>query len=433
MIGGGIFRTPASISAVLPDPVLILGLWFFFGIVCLCGALTLAELGTMLPKTGGMYVYLRAAFGDAAAFVFGWLYLVAAIPSGMAALAVFFAELVLGMMNISSAESPWGIPLVAIAAVSFLSAANVAGVRLGAAIQSVFAVIKVGALVAVVVGAVFSGAGEVSRWFVSEAPVAAGGGWPAAVKSVLFTYNGWVYIGFMAGELKDPERCLTRIILVGTGATIILYLAANLSYLYLLPLAAMPGTVVAKEAVRVLAGQPAAAVMGGCILASVFGALNGVILTKSRVAYALGRDGLSFAWLGRAHPTRATPYISILVQGVVAIGLILLLRDAARPLRLFDRLTAYFVLVEWLALVFGVGAIFVLRRTMPHARRPYRTLGYPVVPAIFVAGTLFGLSALLWSACSQGDFAPLGGLALVAAGFPVYRIWRGWAGRRAEG
>lgn len=427
MIGGGIFRTPASIAAVLPNPVVILGLWVFFGVVCLCGALTLAELATMLPKTGGMYVYLRAAFGDGAAFVFGWLYLVAAIPSGMAALAVFLGELGLGMAGLTSADYPWGIPLIAIAAVVALSAANIVGVRLGASIQNVFAVIKVGALLTVAIATLFSGAGDVSRWVVASAPIEGGGGWAAAVKSVLFTYNGWVYIGFMAGELKDPERNLTRIIFVGTGTTIGLYLSANLAYLYLIPLAAMPGTVVAKEAVRVLAGPLAASVMGACILASVFGSLNGVIMTKARVAYALGRDGLSFSWLGRAHPTRATPYVSILIQGLIAVVLILVLRDPARPLRLFDRLTAYFVMVEWLALVFGVGAIFVLRRTMADARRPYRTPGYPVVPAIFVGGTGLGLTALLWSACSQGDFAPLWGVALVAAGFPVYQVWRRWA------
>lgn len=426
MIGGGIFRTPASIAAVLPNPALILGLWLFFGLVCLCGALTLAELAALLPKTGGMYVYLRAAYGDAAAFVFGWLYLLAAIPSGMAALAVFFGELVLGLAGVSPVASPWGIPTVAISAIVLLSAANIAGVRFGAAIQNVFATIKVAALLALIIGAFASGAGDVSRWSATSTIPADGGGWAAAVKSVLFTYNGWVYISFMAGELKDPGRGLTRIILVGTTATVALYLAANLAYLHLLPLAAMPGTVVAKEAVRVFAGPVGASLMGACILASVFGALNGIVMSKSRVAYALSRDGLTFAWLGRAHVTRATPYVSIMIQGAVAVLLILILRDAARPLRLFDRLTAYFVMVEWLALVFGVGAIFVLRRTMPDAMRPYRTPGYPVVPAFFVAGTTFGLGALLWSACAQGDYAPLWGVALVVAGFPVFRVWRGW-------
>jgi len=246
----------------------------------------------------------------------------------------------------------------------------------------------------------------------------------AAVKSVLFTYNGWMYISFVAGELNEPERRLKRIILLGTGGAVLLYLGANFAYLYLIPLPAMPGTVVAKEAMSMLLGPVGATVMTACILASVFGALNGVILTKARVAYALSRDGLTFGFLGRAHPTRATPYFSILIQGAIAVALVLILRDPLKPLRLFDRLIAYFVMVEWLALVFGIGAVFVLRRTMPNAVRPYRTPGYPIVPLIFVGGTVFGLGTMLWSNCAQGDFAPLFGVGLALAGFPVYRVWR---------
>jgi APA family basic amino acid/polyamine antiporter len=186
----------------------------------------------------------------------------------------------------------------------------------------------------------------------------------------------------------------------------------------------MPGTVVAREAMRVALGPTAGVVMSACILASVFGAMNGVILTKARVAYALGRDGLIFAWLGRAHATRATPYVSILLQGAVAVGLIFLLTDPVSPLRLFDRLTAYFILVEWLALLFAIAAVFVLRRTMPAAPRPYKVPGYPFVPAIFLMGTTLGLGAVLWSACSRGDYSPLLGLGIVAAGFPMYALWR---------
>jgi len=164
--------------------------------------------------------------------------------------------------------------------------------------------------------------------------------------------------------------------------------------------------------------------------------MNGVIFTKSRVAYALGRDGLSFAMVGRAHPIRATPYVSILIQGVVAVALILALRDPANPLRLFDRLTAYFVMVEWLALLFAIAAVFVLRRTMAEAPRPYRTPGYPVVPLVFIGGTVLGLGAILWSALSQGDFSPLFGIGLVVAGFPVFYLWRargGGAAKKPEG
>jgi APA family basic amino acid/polyamine antiporter len=314
---------------------------------------------------------------------------------------------------------------VAAGTIIVLSAANIAGVRYGSAIQLVFACIKVGALLALI-GAVFAfGDGDASRWYVPDEEIAGGAaGVAAATKSVLYTLNGWVYISLVAGEVMQPERRLVRIILAGTGAVVVLYLAANLAYLYVIPLAAMPGTVVAREAIEQIAGPAAGTLLSACILASVCGAMNGVIFTKSRVAYALARDRLSFSMLGYAHPTRATPYVSITVQGVVAVALIAALNDPLRPLRLFDRLTAYFVLVEWLALLFAIGAVFVLRRKMADAPRPYRTPGYPVVPIVFIVGTVVGLGAILWSSCSHGDYSPLFGLALVAAGYPVYYIWR---------
>ncbi len=424
MIGGGIFRTPASIAGVLGDPSHVLGLWLFFGLVSLCGALTLAELATMLPQTGGVYVYLREAYGDAAAFVFGWVYLFAAIPSGLAALAVFFGELVLGLAGIPPASTTWAIPMLAAAAVALLSAANIAGVRWGTSIQNVFALLKVGALATLIVVGFGSAAADFGRWFAEPAQPDTWSGLAAATKSVMFTFNGWVYISLVAGEVIAPERRLSRVILTSMGTVLAVYLLANLAYLALMPLSAMPGTVVAREAMRIALGPTAALVMSACILASVFGAMNGVILTKARVAYALGRDGLIFGWLGRAHPTRATPYVSILIQGAVAIVLIFALTDPVSPLRLFDRLTAYFILVEWLALVFAIAAVYVLRRKLPAAPRPYRVPGYPVVPAVFLAGTTAGLGAILWSACARGDYSPLFGLGIMAAGFPAYALWR---------
>lgn len=428
MIGGGIFRTPASIAGVLSDPTLILGMWLFFGLVSMCGALTLAELATLLPRTGGVYVFLRAAYGDSAAFVFGWLYLLAAIPSGMAALAVFFGELTTGLLGLSPAENPWAIPGLASGAIILLSTANIAGVKLGVGIQNVFAALKIATLVGLISAIFFLGDGDVSRWFAAPTEPSTAWALAAATKSVMFTFNGWVYISLVAGELEQPQRRLVRIILAGTGAVIVLYLLANLAYLYLIPLASMPGTVVAREAIQIIAGPTGGRIISACILASVLGALNGVIMTKSRVAYALGRDRLSFALLGRAHPTRATPYISISIQGIVAVLLIFALRDPVHPLRLFDRLTAYFVMVEWLALLFAIGAVFVLRRTMADAPRLYRTPGYPLVPLFFIGGTVLGLGAILWSACAKGDFSPLFGVGIIIVGFPVYHVWRRYSG-----
>jgi len=228
----------------------------------------------------------------------------------------------------------------------------------------------------------------------------------------------------VAGEIQAPEKRLTRIILAGTGAATALYLLANLAYLYVIPLADMKGRLVAVELMSRLFGGTGARLISIGILCSVFGALNGIILAKARVAYALARDGLTFAFLGKAHPTRATPYVSILIQGVGSIVLVFALNDPEKPGRLFSRLTTYFVVVEWLALLFAIAAVFVLRRKMADAPRPYRTPGYPWVPLIFVAGTAVSLAVINANAWLKRDYSPLVGLAIVAAGFPVYWIWR---------
>lgn len=416
MIGGGIFRTPGPIAENLNDARLILLLWLFVGIISMCGALTLAELATMLPQTGGTYVYLRAAYGDGAAFVFGWLYLLAAIPSGVAALAVFFGELLLG------AGSAW-IPIAASATIILLSVANILGVKLGSSIQVVFTAIKVAALMGLILLAFLSGRGDVGRWVAAPPGGLDWIGVMAAAQSVIFTYNGWVYVSLVSGEIQEPEKRLTRIILAGTGAATVLYLLANLAYLYLIPLSSMKG-IVAVESMKLLFGPTGARIMGIGIMCSVFGALNGIILAKARVAYAMARDGLTFSFLGKAHPVRATPWVSISIQGAVSIILVFALNNPEKPGALFSRLTTYFVVVEWLALLFAIAAVFVLRRKMADAPRPYRTPAYPWVPLLFVAGTTVSLAVIVGNSCWKKDYAPLVGLGIVLAGFPVYWIWR---------
>ena len=417
MIGGGIFRTPGPIAEKLNDPGLILLLWLFVGILSMCGALTLAELATMLPQTGGTYVYLRAAYGDSAAFVFGWLYLLAAIPSGVAALAVFFGELLLG------GASPW-IPYAASGTIVLLSIANILGVRLGSSIQVVFTTIKVAALLALIFVAFLSGRGDTGHWIASPGEGARWTGLMAAAQSVIFTYNGWVYVSLVSGEIREPEKRLTRIIILGTGTATVLYLLVNLAYLYVIPLAEMPGKLVAIELMSRILGETGGRLIGIGIMCSVFGALNGIILAKARVAYALARDGLSFSVLGKAHPVRATPWVSIVIQGIVSIILVFALNNPEKPSALFSRLTNYFVVVEWLALLFAIAAVFVLRRKMPDAPRPYRVPLYPYVPLFFVVGTFASLGVINWNSYLKGDYAPAVGLGIVLAGFPVYWIWR---------
>lgn len=419
VIGSGIFRTPSSIARVLPDPALTLGLWLVVGIISLCGALTMAELSAMMPKTGGTYVFLRAAYGDSSAFVFGWLYLLAATPAGMGTLAAAFGERFAELSYGSAEAAPrFFLPGVGVGIILLFSAINILGVRLGSAVQGTLTIVKVSALLALIGGALLLGSGKAQG---SLSPAGGGAGLKeiaAATASVIFTYNGWIYISLVAGELEAPERQLKRIILASMGTIIFIYLGANLAYLWMLPVGDVAReNFVAVRVMGILAGPAAATVMGLCIMASILGALNGVLLAKSRVPYALSRDGLSFAVLGRCHPRLATPYVSIAVQGAVAVALVLWLKK-------FDELTAYFVVVEWFALIFGIGAVFVLRRKSPDLPRPYRTPGYPWVPLVFVVGTTVGLAAIVWSRALQGNWRPVIGLGIALAGFPVYWIWK---------
>jgi len=420
IVGSGIFRTPAEIARVLPNPGVILALWVVFGLVSLCGALTLAELSSLLPRTGGTYVILQKAYGDAAAFTFGWMYLVGAIPASLGAVAMVFSE---QLVELSGGEpvttSSFQVKAIAVAIIVVLTVINVLGVALATAVQSLFTIIKMAALAALFFLALAAGGTDGSR--LSTGGEVLAGGLAQAAAFIIFTYNGWAYLGLVAGEVKDPERQVSRIILSGMFIVIVFYLATNLMYHLSLPVSEMAKeTVVARRVAFDLFGPRGGAAMNAVILASVFGTLCAIVLTNSRVPYAMARDGLGFAILGRCHPKFATPHVALLLQGAITVALILWLGS-------FGRLSTYFVLVEWTALVFAIAAIFVLRRKMPEAPRPYRTPGYPFVPLVFVLVVSLFLVGIAWSNASRGDWAPVLGLAISLAGFPAFMLWRGFS------
>ncbi|MET0554385.1 MAG: amino acid permease [Vicinamibacteria bacterium] len=422
-IGGGIFRKPHTLARDVGDPALIIGLWVGFGLVSLCGALALAELASMLPHTGGVYVYLRSAYGDGAAFVFGWLFLLVSTPAAIGALATFFAELLLGLLGRDPGRAGWWtVPAVACLTILVLSAVNLLGARLGSAVQSVFAFLKVGALVALVVASFLVPGGT----FAHLAPAGqAARNLGSGAASVIWAYDGWVAVSMVAGEVLAPEKTMRRVIVGGMVLIVLLYVGANVGYFYALPVEVMAGETggVPQRIMADLLGPAGAGLIGAAILCSVFGALNGNVLAKPRVAYAMARDGLTFGFLGRVHPRWSTPHAAILIQAAMAIVLVAALRD-------FDALTTYFVVVEWSALLFAVAAVFVLRARQPAAPRPFRTPGYPWVPLVFLVGTLGGLVAIVQGELDRPvpNYAPLLGLLLAGAGFPVYRAWRALSG-----
>jgi len=372
----------------------------------------------MLPQTGGVYVYLRAAYGDAAAFVFGWLFLLVTTPATNGALATFFGELILGVTGVRfGPDFPWRVPAVGALIVLALTVVNLLGARLGSAVQTLLTLIKVSALLLLMLVSFTLPGGS----FAHLAPVPGG---PHALgvgaASVIWAYDGWISVSMVAGEVVAPERLMRRIIVAGVLTIAFLYVGANIGYFYAMPIAEMARhPVVPQWIMGQRLGSGGAVLISAAILCSVFGALNGNILSRPRVPFALARDGLAFPFLGLAHPRWKTPYTSILVQSVATVILVALLRD-------FDRLTTYFVVVEWFALLFAVAAVIVLRRRLPDAPRPFRTPLYPWVPLLFLVGTSAGLVAIVGGEIGRTvpNYSPLWGLLIAGAGFPVYWAWR---------
>ena len=414
-IGSGIFRTPPTIAGYVPNPTVIMALWVAFGLISICGALTVAELTSMLPRTGGVYVYLREAYGDAAAFVFGWIYALVATPAAIAALATVFAEFLLNLLRVPA--TVFTVQAIGIAAIATLTVANVVGARVGAAVSEITTAVKVGALAAIILGVFLLGDGSAAN-LVEGSPMR-GSGLARAVASVIWTYDGWIAVSMIAGEVVAPERLMKRIIMTGMLTIVILYIGANLAYAYMMPVGilAQQKEAVARTVMESIAGPAGGIAVMLAIMVSVFGALNGNCLARPRVAFAMARDGLTFSFLGKVHPRFATPWVAILVPSVAAIGMMLWLRD-------FNTLTTYFVVIEWAALIFAVAAVFVLRRKMADAPRPFRTPGYPWVPLCFVVGTVIGVTAIVWGEIQAGNYSPLYGLFIAAAGFPVHEVWK---------
>ncbi|HWC74748.1 MAG TPA: amino acid permease [Gemmatimonadales bacterium] len=415
-IGSGIFRTPPTIAGFVPNPLVVMALWAAFGLISICGALVIAELSSLLPQAGGVYVYLRAAYGDAAAFVFGWLYVLITTPTTVAALAVVFAEF---LLNLTSGMGATGatVQSVAIVSIIILTFANVLGARVGTAVSEITTLVKVTALAAIILGAFWFGHGNLSN--IIAGGVVHGGGLARAVAAVIWTYDGWVAVSMIAGEVVAPERLMKQIIIVGMLIIVTLYIGANLAYLYMmrLGLIAQQKEAIARTVMTAIAGPAAGVLIMFAIMTSILGALNANLLAKPRVAYAMARDGLTFAFLGKTHPRWSTPWAAELIVGTVGIIMVLALRD-------YDTLITYFVVIEWAALIFAVGAVLVLRRKLADRPRPFRTPGYPWVPLVFVAGTLVGLSAIVWGQIEVGNFSPIYGLGIAAAGFPVHYLWK---------
>jgi APA family basic amino acid/polyamine antiporter len=388
IIGSGIFFTPAEVARPLPDSGWVLAVWAFGSVVALAGALTYAELGAMMPDAGGAYVYIREAFGGLAAFLYGWMILASIATGALAAVAMGFANALGRLAPLDAVGGP--VP-VAAATIVALTITNYLGVRPGAVVTNVLTVAKVAVLALLIVGGL-------ALWGrLGPAPPVLGAppprasllvGLAAAFPPVLFTIGGWQQMNMVAGEIRDPGRTIPRALGLGIAVVVACYLGANAVYVRALGRdgLALSASVAADAAVRLIGPAGARLVAVGVML-SILGFVNVTILANSRVVFAMAQDGAFAERAARVHPRYGSPYVSIVVMCVVALALLVITRGD------LGQLLSAVVFADWIFFGLGAASVFVLRRKWPDAPRPYRALGYPVVPAFFVLAAAAGVAS----------------------------------------
>jgi basic amino acid/polyamine antiporter, APA family len=418
-IGSGIFRTPAVVAARVEDVPLFLGAWLAGGVVAVCGALTYAELAALFPRSGGIYVFIREAFGHTPAFLFGWAELLVIRPGAFGAISITASAYSLRFVGLDPAASVAGLPLraeqlLAAAYIAIVAAVNYRGIHRGALLQNVSTVFKIAALVALVVLGFVLGGGTGPAGSVAAAGTGGLSAVLLAMVAILWAYDGWADLAFVGGEVREPQRNLPIALLVGTATVVVLYLAANLVYLHLIPISQMKDAeLVAADSAQLLFGAVGVLAVSAAVAVSTFGTLNGSMMTSPRIFYALAEDGLFPSVIARVDPATGTPTGAILLTTVLGMLFVLV--------RTFTQLADQFVIGIWPFYALGVAAVYVLRRRRPDVERPYRTWGYPVVPAVFLVASLFLLGNYLLSQ----PRAFLTDVAVILTGIPVYWAWRG--------
>lgn len=472
MIGSGIFIVSADMARLLGSAGWLLAAWALTGVLTLSAALSYGELAAMLPRAGGQYVYLREAYGPLAGFLYGWTLFLVIQTGTIAAVAVAFAKF-LGVLvpGLSETQVLAGVgrfrltpaTLVAIAVLGLLTWSNTTGLRTGKLVQNVFTFAKIAALAALILVGLVLGANDTairanfSDWWSAATTTAvksATGGLQAvttplsalglllalgaALVGSLFSADAWNNVTFTAGEVKDPQRNLPRSLVLGVGLVCGLYFLANVAYLVTLPLAGNPaGTTalergiqfaqndrVATAAMEVILGERAVTVMAVLILVSTFGCMNGMILAGARVYYAMAQDRLFFAPVGRLN-RHGVPRNGLIVQCLWACVLTLS--------GTYSDLLDYVIFAVLVFYALTIGGLFVLRRRRPEAERPYRAVGYPWLPALYIVAAVLIALVLLVAEKTRANTWP--GLLLVLAGVPVYALWarRGTAQGEAPG
>ena len=438
VIGTGVFLKAAPMAQDTGTPTLVLAAWVAAGFLSLAGALTYAELGAMLPHAGGEYVYLRHSYGEAAAFLFGWQRFIVAGSASIASLgagcAIFLAAFL--PLNTVWAKTQFGLfgltinwqfgakQVVAVFIILLISALNCLTVAFGGKVQAVLTVLKIAGIL-LIIGGVFFFAPEV-KWDNLGTPTGAPewSGFAAfgtAMLAALWAYDGWNNMPMASGEVKNPGRNIPRALIGGMIVVMLIYCLANLAYFYALPFNeivsssstrygdALP---VASKAAQGFLGDYGGRIVALAFVVSAIGALNGSILSNARVPYAMARDGVFLSSMSGLSAKSRVPVTAILIQAVWSSVLALS--------GTFDQLTNLLIFASWIFYGLVTSSVFVLRRKMPDAERPYKTLGYPLMPMIFVLVTIWLIINTLINLRNES----LAGLLLIALGLPVYFYYR---------
>jgi len=437
VIGSGIFRKPATMAGQLLSPELLILVWIAAGIITYIGALTNSEIAGMIDAPGGQFVYFKAMYGDFIAFLYGWATLSVIQSGSQAAIAYAFAEytgyffefprfskeiesfaLYMPFVGDIFPLRDFGTKTAAIICTIFITGVNYVGVIAGGKLQTIVTWMKI-AFILILAALIFSiGNGSISNTYngfhipesISKNLFSILG---LALAGAFWAYDGWNNVTYLAGEIKNPKRNVPLSLLIGTLTVISVYVLINLAFLYVLPVEKMAESpLVAASAAEIIFGPIGASIIAFAVIVSTFGALNGSILSTSRVFYAMARSNMFFKSLGSVHPRFKTPHISLFVLGFWTCVLVLT--------GSFDIITDYVIFAAWLFYGLGAFGVFILRKKMPDTPRPYKVWGYPFLPAVFVT---FSFIFLLNTLISDTQNAMMG-LILIFSGLPFYFYWK---------
>jgi basic amino acid/polyamine antiporter, APA family len=406
IVGSSIFVQPSEVSRAVPSFGGMLLVWIVAGALTWFGASICAELTSALPRTGGVYVFLREMFSPAAGFLWGWAMFWSMHSGIIAAIAMVFGRYAATVVPMGDL----GVRLTAVGGILGLSAINYVGVRPGSAVQTGLTIVKVGAIGVLLV--VLFGLGTLRM------PAAAGGVEPGsflrALVAGLFAFGGWHMVTYAAEETQTPERTIPRALMLGTAIVVVVYLALNAAYLLVLPLnGVLASTHIAFDATAAVAGAGAASTISILVLVSSLGAMSGIILAGPRVYYAMAEDRLLFRWMGALHPTYRTPYLAIVAQAAWSSVLVLT--------GTYGTIVSRVVYTEWIFFgALALGTIGLRSRRGDRGQTAFRAAGFPVTPILFAAMC----AAIVINQIVSSPRSSLWGLALVAAGLPVYYLWR---------